>query len=227
MRKILPSITTTRNSNWQEKIKEINKFGLKEAALFPTCLDHKERQKLYKLIENSAIKTIPLVHIKNDMPPEELDYLIKKFQVKVFNTHPQSEFPFRYNYLKHQKMIFIENVYSPLNEKEIRNFGGICLDISHLENDRVREPEKFKHNIKVIERCSVSCNHISCFKKTSHCDEEGHLRYDVHLMRDFSQLGYLRNYPKKYFSSIVAIELENTIEKQLEVRDYLIKKIGL
>jgi len=227
MRKILPSITTTRNSDWRAKIKEINKFGLREVALFPTCLNKKDRQKLYKLLESSTIKIIPLVHIRDDMPPEELNYLIKKFQVKAFNTHTYSEFPPRYPYLKHRKMIFIENVYHPFDEEEIKKFGGICLDIAHLENDRFREPEKFKHNLKVIEKYPIGCNHLSCFQKTLRRNEEGYLRYDTHFMRKLSQLDYLKNFPKKYFSSIIALELENTVEKQLEARDYLIKKIGL
>ena len=136
MRKILVSITTTRNSDWRAKINEINKLGLKEAAIFPTCLNGKERKELYKLLEKSTLKMIPLVHIRNDMGPEELDYLIKKFRVKTFNMHTNSEFPFRYDYQKHQRMIFIENVYNPLNEKEIRKFGGICVDTAHLEDDR-------------------------------------------------------------------------------------------
>ena len=227
MRKIIPSITTTRNSDWQAKIREINKFGLKEAALFLTGLKKGERKKLYKLLENSTLKMIPLVHIRKDMQAEELDYLIKKFQVKAFNAHSDSEFPFHYSYPKHRKMIFIENVYSPLDEKEIRKFGGICLDIAHLENDRLREPEKFEHNLKVIEKYPIGCNHISCLQKTPHRNGMGIFRYDSHFMRKFSQLDYLKNYPRKYFSSIIALELENTIEKQLEARDYLIKEIGL
>ena len=225
MRKILPSITTTWNSDWQAKIREINKFGLKEAALFLTGLKKGERKKLYKLLENSTLKIIPLVHIRKDMPAEELDYLIKKFQVKMFNTHSHSDIPFCYSYSKHRKMIFIENTYHSLNEKEIKKFGGICLDVAHLENDRLREPEKFEHNLKVIEKYPIGCNHISCFQKTLHRDEMGFFRHSTHFMRKFSQLDYLKNYPRKYFSSIIAIELENTIEKQLEARNYLIKKI--
>ena len=227
MKKIIPSIVTTRNSDWRAKIKEINKLGLKEVGLFPTCLNKKERQELYKLLENSTLKTIPLVHIRNDMSPSEMDYLIKKFQVKVFNTHTHSQYPFHYSYSKHRKMIFIENTYHPLNEKEIKKFGGICLDVAHLEDDRLREPEKFEHNIKIIKEYSIGCNHISCLQKTPHCNGMGFFRYDAHFMRKFSQLDYLKKFPKKYFSSIIAIELENTIEKQLAVKDYLIKKIGL
>jgi len=221
MRKILPSITTTWNSNWQAKIEEINKLGLKEIALFPTCLNKKEREKMYKLLENSTVKSIPLVHIKNDMAPEELDYLIKKFHTWVFNTHTHSEFPHLYNYSKHKKMIFIENVYGPIDEKEIKKFGGICLDLAHLENDRLREPEKFWHNIELIEKYPIGCNHISAFQKILRRDPAGYWRYDCHFLRKLSQLDYLKKYPKKYFSSIIALELENSIEEQLKAKDYI------
>lgn len=224
--KILPSLTTTKGSDWKNKLREINQFHLKEIALFPTCLDKKERQKLYKLLENSSLKSIPLVHIKNDMAPDELNYFLKRFQTKAFNSHSQSEFPHLYQYpLKQRKMIFLENVYNPLDEKEIKNFGGICLDISHLENDRLLEPKKFKHNVKLIRKYRVGCNHLSCLKKVLQRDESGYLRYTSHSLKKLSQLDYLKKYPKNYFSSIIALELENTIKKQLEVRKYLIDKI--
>lgn len=227
MRRILISVTTTRNSDWRAKIKEINKFKLKEAAIFPTCLNKKERKELYGLLEKSTLKTIPFVHIRSDMELEELDYLIKKFRTKAFNMHTNSEFPFRYNYLKYKRMIFIENVFNPLNGKEIKKFGGICLDTAHLEDDRLQCPEQYEHNIRMIEKYKVGCNHISCAQKVLHLDEVGCLGYDTHFLRKFSQLNYLKNFPKKCFSPIIAIELENTIEKQLEARDYLTRKIGL
>ncbi len=227
MRKIIVSITTTQNSDWRAKIREINKLGLKEAGLFPTCLEKKERQEMYKMLESSTLKKIPLVHIRHDMPPQELDYLVKRFKVEAFNTHSDSEFPFLYQHPKYRKIIFIENVYSGIDEKEIRRFGGICLDTAHLENDRMLEPEKFERNTVLLEKYRIGCNHISCFKKYSRRDEEGYLRYDFHWLGALSQLDYLNNYPKKYFSQILAIELSNTIGKQLKARDYLIKKIGL
>ena len=227
MRKILVSITTTYNSDWRAKIKEINKFGLKEVALFPTCLNKKERRELYKILEKSVVKTIPLVHLRSDMMSEELDYLIKKFNVRAFNIHPYAEYPYNCDYRKYKKMIFIENIYRPLDEKEIKKFGGLCLDFTHLENDKILVPEKFKHNVKIIEKYPIGCNHISCMGKTSHFFQPGHPRLDRHFLRKLSQLDYLKKYPKKYFSPIVAIELANTIKKQLAIRDYLINKINI
>jgi len=224
MRKILPSITTTRNSNWQARIKEINKLGLKEIALFPTCLDKKSREKIYPLLEKAGVKQLPLVHIRSDMAPDELDFLIKKFQTRVFNLHTHREYSHPKHFSKYRKMILIENVYQPLDAKEIKKFSGICLDISHLENDRLMNPEKFQHNLKVLEKYPIGCNHISCLQKVLRRDLAGYWRYDSHFLKRLSQLDYLKNYPQKYFSSLITIELENTIEKQLKIRDYLIKK---
>ena len=226
-RKILVSITTTQGSDWQGKIKEIEKLGLEEAALFPTCFERKERERLYALLLEAGIRNIPFVHIRNDMAPQELDYLIENFGAKAFNIHSNSEYPFIHDYAKHGKMIFIENVYSPLDEKEIKRFGGVCLDVSHLENDRLHEPEKYRHNLKVLEKYPIGCNHLSCFQNVPRRDENGYLRLDSHFLEKLPEMDYLKNYPKKYFSDIVAIELENSIEEQLKVRDYLIEEIGL
>jgi len=229
MRKILVSITTTRGSDWRGKIKEIQKFGLKEIALFPTCFKKEKRKELYGLLEKANIRNVPFVHIRNDMTPAELDFLIEKFKTKKFNIHTDKEYPFIHDYSqKHRKMIFIENVYEPFDEKEIRRFGGICLDMAHLEDDSLLHPGKFAHNVEILERNEIGCNHLSCVQKVLRRDfEDVSWRYDSHVLRKLLQMDYLKRYPKKYFSDMVAIELENSIETQLKVRNYLIKKIGL
>lgn len=226
MRKILVSITTTNNSDWKEKIREINELKLKEVALFPTCLDRKQREKLYQLLEKSEVKNIPLLHLRHDMELKEIKYFVKKYNTKAFTLHTQSEFPLIYDYSKYNRFIFIENIYRPLNPEEIKQFGGICLDMSHLENDRILEKEKFKHNIKMLEKYPIGCNHISCVKNFSHKDIKGDLRYDFHILENLSELDYLKKYPKNYFSSIIAIELENSIKEQLKIRDYITKLLS-
>ena len=226
MRKILPTITTISHSTWQAKIKEINEMGLNEVAVFPTCLNAAARKKLYKLLEKSSVKSIPLVHLRSDMELEELDYFVKKYGTKTFNIHSQSESPIPRDYLKYKDIIFIENVFNPLDEEELQNFGGICLDLAHLENDKLTEKEKFEHNFKILEKYPIGCNHISCMKKASCISEIGTTRYDDHFFENFSNLDYLKNYPLKCFSSIVAIELENSIQEQLKVKKYIEKIIS-
>ena len=221
--KILPVITTITPGAWKDKVKEVKSSGLKEVALFPTCLEQKERKKLYLLLKKTSVKKIPFVHLRNDMEIWELDYLIKNYQTKVFNTHTERERPFLYDYSKYKKLIYIENTYQPLDEKEVKEFAGVCLDVSHLETDRILNPAQYQHNIKVIIKCGCGCSHISAIKKESSRDAENVLRHDSHYLENLSELDYLKNYPLKYFASFIAVELENTIEEQLKAKEYIIK----
>lgn len=223
---ILPAITTITPGAWKDKVKEVKSSGLKEVALFPTCLNQKERKKLYELLKETNIKKIPLVHLRNDMELWELDYLVKNYQTKVFNTHTERERPFLYDYSKYKKLIYIENVYQPLDEKEIKEFAGVCLDISHLETDRILNPAQYQHNIKVINKYGCGCGHISVIKEGAFRDIENVLRRDSHHLEDLSELNYLKKYPLKYFAPFIAIELENTIEEQLKAKEYIIKLCG-
>ena len=220
-RKIFPSITTI-SSNWREKIKEIVKLGLREVCLFPTCLEKSEREELYKLLEKTKIEKIPLVHLRHDMNSEELDYLMKNYQTEVFNTHTERKYPFLYNLDKYKNIIYIENTSLPLDEEEIKNFAGVCIDFSHLEINRVLNRERYKNDIEILEKYPCGCNHISAIKKIPF-REKNKVEYDdFHYLEDLSELNYLKKYPAKYFSSIIAIELENNIEEQLKAKNYLI-----
>lgn len=221
-REILPSITTTSKANWRKQIEELKKIELKEVAVFPTCLRKKERKEFYELLKETAIKRIPIVHLRKDMELWELDYLVKNYKTEVFNMHTQAEIPSTYDYSKYKNITYIENTYASYNEKEIRKFGGICLDLAHLENDRILAKEKFEHDIKIIEKCSIGCNHISVLKKVTLIDGAGEVRYDNHFLEDFSELDYLKKYPSAYFSPFIAIELENSITEQLEAKKYII-----
>lgn len=229
--KILPTVTTTDGSDWESKIKEIKKLGIEEVAVFPTCFDAEKRKKFYRLLEKSSIKNVPFVHLRSDMKIEELDYFVKNFNTRVFCIHAAREFPIVYDYHEYKKMIYIENVYYPLSEKEISDFGGVCVDFSHLENDRLFCEEKFKHNKTIIEKFIVGCNHISAVKNESWIDEENRFektrcRRDHHQLDKLLELDYLKSYPLKYFSSFIAVELENSLEEQLKAGEYIRKIIG-
>jgi len=220
-RKIFPSVTTVTNSDWKKKVEEVRKLGLKEICLFPTCLDVNAREELYNLLEKTEIEKIPLVHIKGDMKVEELDYLVENYKTEVFNIHSQQEYPMTYDLEKYKNIIYIENTFTPLDEEEIKNFAGICLDLSHLERKRLLDQHLYKNNIEIIEKYPCGCNHISAIKKFPIKDKD-RLVYDSHYLEDLSELDYLKRYPVDYFSSIIAIELENTIEEQLKAKDYII-----
>lgn len=212
--KILPTITSAA-PDWREKIREIKKLGLKEIAFFPTRLRPKERQEFYQLLKETKVNSVPFVHLRSDMHLEELDYLVEKYKTKIFNTHTKREFPINPGYKKYKNIIYIENTNDPYNEEEIREFAGICIDFAHLEHDRTSQPQKYQKNIEIIEKYKCGCNHIAPVATAKNYQRH-------HLLESFSQLDYIKNYPAKYFSSFLALELENSIKKQLKAREYII-----
>lgn len=222
MRKILPTITTTWGSDWREKIREINRLKLEEVAVFPTCLEKEEREEMYQLLEKSTLKRIPLVHLRGDMTLEEINYFKERFQTKVFNVHsPRRDF-FSKKLEPLKKEFYLENTRIPWEEEEVKEFAGLCLDLSHLENDRKLHPEVFENDMKILKKYPIGCNHISAIKKKiffSHNEWQ----YDCHKLESLSELDYLKNYNISLFSSYIAIELENPIEEQLKVKEYITK----
>ena len=218
-RKIFPSITTL--SDWQGKIKEVRELGLTEVCLFLTGLDETTRKSLYSALKETKIAKIPLIHLRTDMELWELDYLMKNYEIRAFNIHMQIEFPLIYDYSKYKDIIYLENIYNVFDENELKEFAGICLDFSHLENERILNKEKFDKFVRIIGKYPIGANHIALIKKSKHTDETGETRYDAHTMENLSELDYLENYPLNYFSPILALELENSIKEQLLAKDYI------
>ncbi|MDD4990424.1 MAG: hypothetical protein PHW31_03910 [Candidatus Pacebacteria bacterium] len=226
----LPAITTlsakfvVEGNSWQDKIKEIGELGLKKAAIFPTCLDKNQRQEMYELLEKTGLKEIPFVHLRSDMSPEELEYLIKKFNTQAFNIHTEKQWPLDYDLLKYKPMIFVENAGFPLQTEEIEKFGGICLDFSHMENDRILFPERFKTQKDLLKKHKIGCNHIAAIGATQQLSEDGTcVAFDKHIFNELSEFDYLKNYPFGFFSNYTAIEVENSLSDQLKAIDYICK----
>ncbi|GAI47580.1 unnamed protein product [marine sediment metagenome] len=78
----------------------------------------------------------------------------------------------------------------------------------------------------MIKKYPIGANHISVIKKFIHPNERGELQYDDHYLEDLSELNYLKKYPSNYFSSFIAIELENSIKEQLRARNYIIRLLN-
>ncbi|MFA5086109.1 MAG: hypothetical protein WC468_00710 [Candidatus Paceibacterota bacterium] len=228
--KFIPTITTTSGSNLKEKMREVELLKIEEVALFLTCLGKEQRKNLYEMIKRSPIKRIPFVHLRSDMDVSELEFLAKEYDTKIFCTHSERLFPVDNEWLvKYRELICIENTYdAPLDEGEIKKFGGICLDFAHLENLRLLETEKYKKEVEVLNKFPIKCNHISVIKKDfSYVDSKTRkLQYDSHHLEDVSELDYLKNYPVQYFSDYCAMELDNKLSEQLEAIEYIKEFMG-
>jgi hypothetical protein len=230
---IYPSITTTTitpsRNDYIHQINEAKKLNLNEVCLFLTCLDLEKRKNLYKILETSTFNKIPLVHLRHDMELWELDYLWQKFQVQAFNIHPQNEYPLTHDLSKQKNHIFVELAFARLenfhNVIDLKkDFGGICIDFTHLEDMKLREPEKYADFESVFDQIRCGCAHLGPIEKeaTPH-PITGIMNYQTHYFSSLTQFDYLKNYPKKYFPEIIALEVENSLEEQLKAIKYIQK----
>ena len=169
-KKILLGLTTTPRSDWREKIREIEQFKIKEIALFPTALGFEERKELYFLLEKTSMESVPHVHARGqDMGPEELEYLIKKFKTKVFNLHSsndfqnQPEYQNNYDYGILKDNIYLENTIFNPTVAELDEYAGLCVDFSHWENFKLDPAlKKFDDELEALaKKYKIGCAHIS------------------------------------------------------------------
>jgi hypothetical protein len=223
---LLVSITTTKGSDWREKFRETSELGITECALFPTTLAKTERKEFFSLLEKSAIKRCPFVHLRSDMKGKEIEYLIEKFGTKVFNTHCNAEYPHVNDWSKYSKLIYIENIYHEFDPLEMKNWAGICLDLSHLENDRKLNPERFKSVCRSLKNYPVGCNHISGIVQNLRVNSDGEKRYDTHHFSSLADFDYLKNIPRDFFSQYCALEVDNTLAQQLEAKEYILSQFN-
>lgn len=221
---LLPTIVTAYNPNWTAHIEEIKELNIKQIGLFLTVLDSEERKHCYCLLEQIKGLEIPFVHIRTDMTAQELQYLSKTFKAKKFNTHPISEYPFKYDLNGFNKAIFVENS-GHIKESDIAPFAGICLDVAHLEDWFLRRDNEYQNVCDLLKRFPVGANHISAVLKEPVKDLDGDFGYSCHFMINFSQFDYLKKYPEEYFGEYLALELVNSIKDQLELIQYIKSEI--
>lgn len=218
---LLASIVTTKGSDWRKKLRETAELSVSECCLFLTNVTGIERKEFYRLLEKSPIKKCPLVHLRSDMSLEDVEYFVNNYHTKVFNIHCFKQHPTVHDLSKYAHLIFIENVYHPFDEKELAHYAGICLDFSHLENDRLLEPRRYESFVESLKTHRIGCNHISGVAQTICVGDDGFRRYDRHYFKNLSDFDYLKRYPREYFSECCALELENSLADQMKVRDYI------
>jgi len=220
---IIPGLTTTKPERVPAFIDDLKRLGLRTIALFPTCLDATARAALYRELEAIPGLSIPHVHVRADCDEAELEYLTARFQTEAFNIHPRtSSHPFGTVPERFRKRLFVENVDVPPNEAELGTLGGLCPDFSHLENARLFGREAYVAAMSRLLDCyPVGCCHLSAIRTGFPNVWSG--EWDHHEYESLRDLSYLAAY-RTYFPTLWAsLELENTLDQQLQAIDYLTK----
>lgn len=213
--KIFLTITTHPDFSWQHKIWEVDRLGIREVSVFPTFIKQKERKKLYKALERSKIKHIPHVHIRDDFEKWELEFFYKKYGTRFFNIHEHS-FDDLYKWRGYEKYIYLEYNYDNKisNLVRVKKINGICVDFSHFWASKYRDTDEYDKTIADLNKFKVGCNHLNGYSYK--------FKRDLHYVSNIRQFDYLKNIPRKYFSNVISIEVNNSIVDQLFFKKHLI-----
>ena len=219
---ILVSITGREEKDWQDKLNEINKLGIKEIALFLEMFEKEQREKIYQALLQSCVKSIPLVHIRHDMDKSELVFLKKNFKTKYFTIH---EINFQHDdILKWRgfyKQLELEFNYDNFvsNKVKVKNIGGFCVDLAHFKAgmERLNKDFDYVYNRKNVKKY-FDCNHLNGFNPDTN--------KDMHTIYDFKNFDYLITLPSFVFGKVIALETFNSIKEQLKFKKYLVKLLS-
>jgi hypothetical protein len=119
--------------------------------------------KIYTALENYSIKQIPLIYIRNDMGPEELEYLCKRYKYPCLIIHEDG-----FNHLDrwrgYHKNLFLEMNYDNFvpSTVKVKKIGGFCIDLSHFKTAGEKWMKEFEYIIKRRKSKKLFvCNHLS------------------------------------------------------------------
>ncbi len=216
-KRILVGITGNKDIHWQSKLRGIEKYKITEVALFLECFNQTQRQRIYKALLDSNIKKIPLVHIKNDMTKEELEFLVKHFGLEYLTIHEDS-FNVLEKWKGYYKKLFLEMNVDNFVSKivQIERIGGFCIDLSHFKIEEEKWSKEFEYIIQKRKKTILfACNHLNgySYKKNT----------DLHTIKNLKDFDYLNTLPRFLFGNKIGLECNNSISEQLKFKKYLVK----
>jgi hypothetical protein len=223
----LVSVTTldlNPESSWRSKIREVHQLKIPEIAVFLTGLkDAAERRECFLLL--SEIKKrqplrVPFIHAVTTMREEEYQEWTNAFGTEYFNLHPASEYPLIHPYSRIlRRRLLIENNSSTtsLSQTDLDGFAGVCLDLSHYEEMRRIAPTEHDKLSSLLLKVPIFANHISAIDRIPRQEENRRPEYANHLLTPNGGVRYLDQFPRQVWGKWKALELENSIQEQVEV----------
>ncbi len=213
--KLLLGLTGWKDEHWKKKIEEINKYNIKEIALFLEMFHKSQREKIYNALLKSKVKRIPLVHLRNDMSKAEISFLNRKFKTRYFNIH-ESTFKNLNRWNGFHKNFYLEmNSDNRISKKvDVTKIGGFCIDIAHFMIEKNSGSKEYGYILKNSKlKRYFKCNHISGYSYRRN--------KDVHTIKNVREFDYLKDMPRFVVGRVLGIEVFNTLEEQIMFREYI------
>ncbi len=223
---ILLSISGSPSLPWRDDIEKIRESQLEECALFLNKLPIDERRELYKALETLNGLVIPFVRLAADMEAWEFDFFISTFKTNIFSCPAEPKYlALIASFQKYKPLIALENPMHDAHkalftdEALTRNeYSGICLDLAILERDRRRNKKKYESSIHTLDHHPLVATQLSplpsaWFRRL--------LALHSRRLTTLSDLQYLRHIPAPQLANILIIASENTLDEQLEIKEYI------
>jgi hypothetical protein len=222
---LLPSLTTTRRDRIAPFLEALGRTGVRTIALFPTTMKPEERRKLYTDLEAVEGLRIPHVHLRTDCDDAEIGYLVWRFGTEVFNVHPAaSNTAFVPESSRWLKRIYLENSDALPEAEQLEAYGGVCPDFSHWEAARRARDPQYAGFDDLVRRFPPRCCHVSAIREGDPNPWNG--RTDHHHFTKLEDLDYLLRYREFLPPDWASLELENTLEEQLQAVAHLTKRLA-
>ncbi len=218
-KRIFLGITGFKDSDWQEKLEDLDKLHITTASLFLERFDQRQRKEIYHALLKTKIKSIPLCHLCNDMEVEELVFLESRFKTKYFNIHEEG-FSFMDKWPGFEKKLYLEMDASDYISQRVvvEKIGGFCVDLAHYNIAQAKWTEELAYTFFNKGKVNFYCNHISGYSSKK--------KSDVHYVRSIKDFDYLKTLPKFLFGKIMAIEVDNGIKDQIRFKKHLVKLLS-
>jgi len=210
------SVTGVKNQDWQEKIAEINELGITKVAVFLERFKETQRDHLYKFLLDSKVEEVPLVHLRHDVAPEEIQFFIDNFSTQRFNIH-ENHFKLLDKWKGYWDKLYLEmNTDSEVaKEVKVRRIGGFCIDLAHFKKAVARGAEEAYYVFLKRNKIEFECNHISGYSEEQDTD--------MHVVNKRERFDYLEELPIYLFGKVMALEIDNNIKEQIKFRKYILK----
>ncbi len=213
--KLLVGLTGHNAQECLAKIADLKNHRIKEAALFLEQIDRSGRRQVYKALEASGLKKIPLVHLRHDMSRAELVLLAEKYQTKYFTIHED-----HFGIIKRWRG-FYQNLYLEMSTDDhvalnvkVEKIGGFCVDLAHYKKQSMMDNRDFAYVYnRQGKRRLFACNHLNGYDYQEN--------NDMHRIFSRHNFRYLKTLPRFVFGRVMALETYNTLAEQLSYKQYL------